>query len=313
MPVAKADVTTQIRTVRYSDEARCSWDEWISTAKNSHFMFLRNYLEYHRHRFEDHSLMFFQNDELLGIIPANQADDSLVSHGGLTFGGVISQEWMRTPLMLGIFDSLFEYLRTKKIKKLRYKAMPDIYHTIPAGEDLYALFRKQARLVRRDASSTIRLDYRLPYSKGRKYSLKLAEKNGVTVRQSSDFSSFMALETEVLARRHNTRPVHSEDEITLLAGRFPENIKLFTAHKDESLLAGLVIYETRWVSHAQYMAASEEGKDLGALDLIIDTVMRDHCHSKRYFDFGISTENEGRVLNEGLIAQKEMFGARTVL
>ena len=34
---------------------------------------------------------------------------------------------------------------------------------------------------------------------------------------------------------------------------------------------------------------------------------------RRYFSFGISTEQAGQYLNEGLIAQKEGFGARTVV
>jgi hypothetical protein len=311
--VVSNEVDTQIKTVRYTRQLSGLWDGWLDAAKNGHFMFFRNYMEYHQHRFEDHSLMFFQDGNLLGIMPANQVDASLISHGGLTFGGIVTQVSMRTPLMIGIFDALLEYLRANGLKKLRYKAMPYIYHTVPADEDLYALFRYDTRIVRRDVSSTIRLDYRLPYSKGRKHSLKLAEKHGLTVSESADFSRFMALETDVLARKHKTRPVHSAEEITLLAKRFPDNIKLFTAYKAGELLAGVITYDTQWVSHAQYMAASQDGQAVGALDLIVDTILRQHCQSKRYFDFGISTENEGRFLNEGLVAQKEMFGARSVL
>ena len=33
-------------------------------------------------------------------------------------------------------------------------------------------------------------------------------------------------------------------------------------------------------------------------------------HDKRYFDFGISNEQEGRVVNHGLLGWKEGFGAR---
>ena len=33
--------------------------------------------------------------------------------------------------------------------------------------------------------------------------------------------------------------------------------------------------------------------------------------SKKWLDFGISTEDAGRFLNEGLISQKEGFGGRT--
>ena len=42
---------------------------------------------------------------------------------------------------------------------------------------------------------------------------------------------------------------------------------------------------------------------------LIDTVYA----NKRFIDFGISTEQGGTVLNEGLIKQKEGFGGRAVV
>jgi hypothetical protein len=62
--------------------------------------------------------------------------------------------------------------------------------------------------------------------------------------------------------------------------------------------------------HAQYVAATEEGKKLGAIDLVIDHIINTAFAHKTYFDYGISTENGGWHLNENLIHQKEGFGAR---
>lgn len=64
--------------------------------------------------------------------------------------------------------------------------------------------------------------------------------------------------------------------------------------------------------HVQYGCASHQGKQTGALDLVIEYLIKEVYSDRHYFDFGISTENQGRVLNEGLIAQKEMFGGRAV-
>ena len=46
----------------------------------------------------------------------------------------------------------------------------------------------------------------------------------------------------------------------MLAGRFPENIRLFAARRDTAMLAGVVIYETARVAHTQYIGAGEEGR-----------------------------------------------------
>jgi len=63
--------------------------------------------------------------------------------------------------------------------------------------------------------------------------------------------------------------------------------------------------------HTQYMAANETAREIGALDLTIATVMETYKDSKDWLDFGISTEDAGHILNEGLISQKEGFGGRT--
>ena len=100
----------------------------------------------------------------------------------------------------------------------------------------------------------------------------------------------------------------------MLAGRFPHNIRLFTANDDgDTVLAGVVVYETANVAHLQYIAASPAGKKAGALDMLIMHLIENVYKEKQYIDFGISTENGGKVLNEGLISQKEGFGGRAIV
>lgn len=66
------------------------------------------------------------------------------------------------------------------------------------------------------------------------------------------------------------------------------------------------------VPEKEICLADETAREIGALDLVIASCVERYKESKRYFDFGISTEDLGRVLNTGLIAQKESFGARTI-
>jgi hypothetical protein len=258
--------------------------------------------------------MFYRADGQLGaLMPATIRDGMLSSHAGLTFGGVVSDNAMKAALMLEVFDALRVDLVERGLKGLSYKAVPHIYHRLPAEEDLYALYRHRAKLVRRDISSAILLQEKLSFSKGRKWALKQADKHGLEVRRSDDFTGFMAIEQQVLSEKHNLRPAHTADEIQMLAGRFPNNIKLFGAYYDRAMLAGVVIYESHKVAHAQYMAASDDGKQKGALDVILDHLINDYYRDKQYFDFGISTEDDGRYLNSGLIENKQSFGARAIV
>lgn len=305
-----------VNVVPYDDSRRREWDEFVSRAKNGHFLFLRGYMDYHADRFPDASLMFYDDDaRLLALLPATSRDEgqTLASHAGLTFGGIVSGDSMKVALMLELFDVMLTHLRAAGFTRLVYKAVPHIYHRGPAEEDLYALFRAGALLSRRDVSSAIEMSARLPFSKGRKYSIKLAERSGVEVAESDDFDTFMAIEQRVLAERHGVRPVHTAAELSTLARRFPENIKLYAAHRADRMVAGVVVYATDLVAHAQYISANDEGREVGATDLIISALLSDHYATQKFFDFGISTERAGLYLNEGLAANKQGYGGRAIV
>jgi hypothetical protein len=302
-----------IEVVRYSPAHKEVWDRFVASAKNSVFLFARDYMDYHSDRFVDHSLLFEQDGRLVGVLPASQHEAVLVSHGGLTFGGILTDAEMSASLMLEVFVELLRYLQQAGIDRLLYKAVPPTYHEVPAEEDRYALFRCGARLYRRDVTFTIPLARRLPFQQRRRRGVKKAQAAGLRLRTDGDLSDFWPVLEENLRHRHNLRPVHTLDEIQLLRNRFPNNIKLFAAYEGGDLQAGVVVYENRRIAHAQYMAASERGRRVGALDFVFDYLISDHYRDLDYFDFGVSTEDQGRALNVGLAEQKEGFGARAVV
>lgn len=302
----------QIKRYTLADKTR--WDAFIAAAKNAHFMHKRDYMEYHADRFTDHSLIVTNDkDEWLFVLPANEKDGTLYSHQGLSFGGFIQSGDARMSDMLEAFAVLRVYAQAAKLKKLLYKAIPSFYHLAPAQEDLYALFRNDAKPYRTDVSTTIDCANRLPFSTLRKRGAKKAEKAGVAIRKSDDFVAFHAIVTDIVKGKYDTAPTHSLDEMKLLAGRFPDSIKLYAAYLGDDLLAGVLIFETDTVAHAQYIGAGEQGRELGALDLLFTTLIAEIYKDKRFFDFGISTEEGGRKLNESLIAQKEGFGGRATV
>ena len=132
------------------------------------------------------------------------------------------------------------------------------------------------------------------------------------VERSDDVAGFWKVLNETLQCCHGVKPVHSVAELELLMSRFPENIKLYVARLDDELLAGSVVFDCGKVVHTQYLAASPKGKQMGALDLVINYLIAEVYADREYLDFGISTEQGGMVLNEGLAFQKEMFGGRGV-
>lgn len=303
-----------MRVERYDPSRREQWNAFVGASKNGTFLFNRDYMEYHADRFTDYSLLCYDSRErLVALLPASVTDGLVTSHGGLTYGGVISDADMKTSTMLGVFAALFDFMRQDGVRRLVYKPIPHIFHLMPAEEDLYALFVHNARLFRRDASSAVWLPDRMKFAKGKREGVRKALRAGLDVRESVDFTTFFAIGAAVMRDRHNLRPVHTSEEMALLAGRLPENIRLHASFAGERMLAGAISYLFPSAVHIQYMYNSDEGLGVGALDVVLDHLINHLYLGYRYLSFGVSTEDEGRYLNEGLIHQKEMFGARSIV
>ena len=296
---------------KYTDSDFAVWNSFIKTSKNGIFMFDRNFMEYHKDRFTDNSLLFYDEGKLIALFPASVKDGVLSSHAGLTYGGFITGNDMKQHHMNDCFSALKEYASQNGIKEIIYKHIPHIYHKQPAEEDLYSLFTIGAQILKIEASTSLNLRQPLKMPKGRKAQVGRARREGVEIKETNDFETFIALENSVLQERHGTKAVHTSQELHLLQSRFPQNIKLFGAFYQGKLIAGTVLFIYDNAIHTQYMAANEIAREIGALDLTIATVIETYKDSKDWLDFGISTEDGGHYLNEGLIAQKEGLGGRT--
>lgn len=313
-----------ITVTRYTPKKHQTWNEFVKQSRQGTFLFDRNYMDYHQDRFHDHSLMIYYKDKLYALLPANEVvsasnneipQKELVSHQGLTYGGLLTCNKMTAELTCETFEAIGNYLKQEGFSKLTYKAIPWIYHKIPSEEDLYALIHVgKASLSAREISTTILLQNKLRFSEQRRRGVNKAKKNSLIIRQSSqeDVFAFWNILNNNLQQKYHTRPVHSNEELQLLMSRFPENIIGYSVLKDEEVIAGTIIFITPQVIHTQYIGASEKGKEEGALDLLFDYLINQKKWNTPYFDFGKSTEDRGNYLNTNLIHQKEGFGGRGV-
>jgi len=296
----------------YAPADAAAWDALVDRSRNGNLLHRRGYMDYHADRFVDRSLVVERGGEFVAVFPANVQDRAVTSHGGLTYAGLIASHALRAESTLALFEQIGKHYRALGVQRVIYKAVPHVFHAFPAEEDLYALHRLGARLARRDLSSVIALQEPYRFTPGRRRAVTRAKRAGIDVRTNADLASFHRLLSEVL-RRHDAVPTHSLAEMRLLQSRFPQHIVLHEACRDGALLAGVLIYDFGHVVHTQYLAASDEGRQLDALSLLLAQLIEHTYASRRHFSFGISTEQQGQVLNAGLIAQKEYFGARAVV
>ena len=296
---------------RYTPEHVDEWNQFVAESKNGVFLFDRRYMDYHSDRFCDHSLMFYSDGRLLAVLPAHQSGDTLCSHNGLTYGGLVMSPRLTVVQTMHLFREMNEYLRSQGIRHVSYKAIPWIYHRLSAEEDLYALYHEcHARIVARDFATNIYLSAGLRWERVRRRGIVRARNAGVVVERSNHYEAFWQVLADNLMNKYGVKPVHSLQEIELLHGRFPQNIQLYQAVREGKVLGGVVLYISSQVVHAQYSSASPEGKKLGVIDLLYDQIFKDY-RDYPYFDFGRSTEHpDGSGLNENLVFQKEGYGGR---
>jgi hypothetical protein len=312
LPLPAVLQTAGLTVERYTPDRKTKWDAFVQTAKNGTFLFERDYLEYHADRFVDYSLMVFHGKELMALLPGNlNADGTVVSHGGLTYGGLILSRSVSLMKTLVCFRASICHLFEQGIAKLYYSQIPSFYCTLSNDDMAFVLFLLKARLRQRDASVVINQANRLPFRKGRKSEISKARRFGVRLTEETDFSPFWEkVLIPRLARRYGVSPVHTLEEMTYLASKFPENIRQYSAYFGGQIVAGATIYEMPGVAHTQYLGVSALGKRTGALDYLMNWLIDERYQHKQYFDFGTCKKNDRCSLNYGLLNWKEGFGGR---
>ncbi|MDO5056412.1 MAG: GNAT family N-acetyltransferase [Lautropia sp.] len=304
----------------YQADAKDSWNDFVRRGRNGVFLFERAYMDYHAHRFVDASVIVRSSSSqgIVAVLPAHRVNEAgdlvLMSHGGLTFGGMVMHPKLGGAEVLAVLTALCEWLGAQGFKRLLLRPVPHIYHRLPSEDDLYALHRLGARLSGVQLSSTLDLQREVIKSGHRRQKMALAESAGV-VAATCSVEHFWPVLEQTLQRRHGASPVHSLAEMQRLMEDFPCIECVGAARQDdEELLAGAVLYHYDGVTHTQYMAASEAGYRVAAMNAVVEHVI-EYAREKgqRWLNFGVSTVDGGRVLNEGLLLYKERFGARSTV
>ncbi len=300
------------KVVKYSSLYYEEWNTFVLNAKNATFLFHRDFMEYHQDRFEDYSLMVFRNEKLMAILPANIKGKTLYSHQGLSYGSLVLPDRTSFQNVLECVLALLKFLYDNSVNVLIFKQLPKIYNLRPSDEMDYLLFILKAKLFRRDVSMTIPLTNKLKFSDLRKRQLKLANDFDLNFISNGDMGSFWnEILIPNLKEKHGVEPVHTLSEIIKLHKMFPNYIKQYNVCFEGRILAGCTVFETKNVAHLQYISTINNKK--GALDYLINQLVYNVYKDKVYFDFGISNENRGKNINEGLLQWKQSFGASPVV
>lgn len=295
---------------QYQENDYTNWNTFIGQAKNATFLFHRDFMEYHKDRFEDFSLMIFEDEKLVAVLPANRVGDDVFSHKGLTYGGLVYLPKLNGEKVATILDAVLSFFKENAMQSFYYKAIPLFYVSNGNSEIDFFLNKKGAFLDKKEMNLAINLAMPLTISKSKLKHFRRIEELDLELVEEQQLESFWELVLEPrLLEKHNAKPVHTRQEISALKEKFPNNIRQFSAYYDGTIIAGITLFETKTVVKSQYGATTKKGEELRALDfLFINLIQKYKSEGKLFFDMGIVNEDNEKGYHAGLLKQKEELG-----
>ena len=297
----------------YDSSKNKTWDSVVEQARNGHFMFLRNYMDYHADCFEDASFLLMRGHKVVAILPAHRQGDGLTSHSGLSFGG-----WLQTSRCLhndiaAGFELLGQEMRLRGLKQLVYTPSPYPYHTEPCGDDLYLLEKLGAQCIQVRLSAFIATQHLSKRNSKFRWLLQNGEKlTPGKINETTDIERFWEHLSRFLVERHGSKPVHTVDEMRLLKKRFPRNIRLFVLHNENEWLAGMVLFISRNVLRCQNLFYFNRTGQDALTNRLYESIRLNVDTQRPWLDFGTSMNPDTGELVSQLHLQKELFGARGI-
>lgn len=241
----------------------------------------------------------------------------LVSHCGASYGGIVHREELSIASAFTIVELLLEYCAANRISRIELTAPPIIYQSRPSNYLDFALYKNGFGYKKREISSIIPLDFSQEdilnkYKPESRTAVRRAEKLGLSMRESDDFSTFYPILERNLGMRHQVKPTHTLGELLSLKALFPNEIRQFGAYLGDTLIAGVTCFICNpRVVLAFYISHDQQYQRYRPVNYLFYRIMQ-WCITKQYrfLDFGIFTVDEEP--NWGLGKFKESLGARGI-
>ena len=289
--------------IKYTPSHQNIWDEFVKNSKNGNIFHTRKFLNYHKERFIDHSIVIYKKNKLIALFGAIEFEDKIVSHRGSTYGGLIVRKENKSNDTLMIWEEIIKYYN----KIIEFRKCEYIFDKYPSKEVEFIAKKLGFKEVAEELSTCLDLEY-IKLSERRKRAITKC-KNLKIVFDDLEYETYYKILSKNL-EKFNSTPTHTLEEMKTLKELFPNEYKLVTIYLDNKMIAGVwLVLATPFTAHTFYIAQDYEYSENQPLSCIVKEMI-EYLQEKnyRYLNFGISTEDGGKVINKGLFEFKESFG-----
>ena len=302
------------------------WDAFVHTARNGTIFHTRRFLAYHPHdRFTDASLLLMDGEKIVGLLPAASREENgkkiLVSHPGASYGGLVVDSSASVEDTGEMIDAIINEAKKEKFAGVSMLRLPPAsLQTMYAEDQLYWMYHRGFTMTRCEMDGAIDVDALrgtdvLESLTGKcRNMVRQAERAGITVKLTNDFKTYWPILEGVLKGRHGTKPTHAYEEIQKLHNLLPEGFRLLSAYEGKTMVGGIVLVTINdRALYTLYMAQEYASQQKHPMHLLLVEAIRLAIQEKRrVLHLGVSTEDGGKKINEGLFFFKESFGCRPV-
>ena len=302
----------EITLESYHERNKHDWDGFIQIAHNGTLYFFRDFINCHKHRFQEHSLLIKHNKRILACFPSTTHEQTVESYGGLPFGGLIFSKTLSPLVIFRCMYKVITYFINLGYTRLVYKPVPTFYHPFQREDEQLIFNLLDARLLYKEFNLVIPLQQARTFQQRKQRNIAKAKKYGlelVSYRQNvAVLPQYWAMLENNLKERYQVSPTHQLTEIEYLLAIFPNNIGLITTLKDGQMVAGVVYIQFREVIHLQYIASNAVGKSTRAVDFAVNNIINTFS-TLTHLSLGISDYRSKPGINKSLFEWKSGFGA----
>lgn len=311
-----------LQIIPYNPTYKNQWNEFVKKSANGCFLHDRNFMDYHADRFEDHSLMFFDKEELAACFPAHQSGSTLHSHLGLSYGALLTLKQqveassetrqiqsVNANIYPGLLQNLVNYSKDKNFEKLELKLPPPFFD--PYFEKHYKnLFEWDFQTIEESLDLVVYLKEDWLPSPKKTIGYRNGKFDSLQIVVSEDLKEFWnELLIPQLQKRHDAKPTHTLEEIELLQSRFPSQILQYYVEHEGHKIAGITLFDYGNILKVQYAAANPTGFERNAMDfLYLEIIQEAKDQGREFVDLGTVNNRDGSI-NEGLLRFKKQLGA----
>ena len=266
-------------------------------------------MDYHSDRFEDFSVLIYKNESPVGLIPANRSKNTVYSHQGLTYGGLLLENF-DAMFSKEIMEAVKTFYKNNGVTDFQLKSFPSSYPQFQSTLPFSFFKNPKTKMIMTHKSLAIDFSKEVKFHKTKLKHQRKGLERGLKILLDNDFKTFWTeVLTPMLKERFQTKPLHSLEEIEQLHSFFPNKILQYNVYLDDKILGGITVYNKGSVVKSQYSATTLEGQKNYAIDVLFLYLIEHFKNSgAQFFCMGTVTTKDTLGYSPGLLKQKLELG-----